>query len=140
MTVSRLNKNQSLNDQLLQNSNLLVLSTIVFFVSTISTPDRVLLGLSELITNIKLQLYISGIEIINARLGTTLNFDKVLPCLPQDERRDGSICLEWMDRARLYLHFYSLQDHIKCYNLKWIALNDQISPTDCIEMATGVHW
>lgn len=81
-----------------------------------------------------------GIEIINARLGTTLNFNKVLPCLPHDDRHDGSICLEWMDKGRLYLHFYRFHDNIKCYNLKWISLNENVSPTDCIEMATGVHW
>ncbi|CAH1135129.1 unnamed protein product [Ceutorhynchus assimilis] len=81
-----------------------------------------------------------GIEIINAKLGTTLNYDQVLPCLPQDERRDGSICLEWMDKARLYLHVYTLQDRIKCYNLKWISLNDYLAPTDCFEMFNGVHW
>ncbi|XP_019763989.1 myogenesis-regulating glycosidase isoform X2 [Dendroctonus ponderosae] len=81
-----------------------------------------------------------GVELVSARLGTTMNYDKVLPCLPQDERRDGSICLEWMDRARLYLHVYNMQESVKCYNLKWIALNDHISPTDCIEMAPGVHW
>ncbi|KAL1509393.1 hypothetical protein ABEB36_004142 [Hypothenemus hampei] len=81
-----------------------------------------------------------GVETINARLGTTLSYNKVLPCLPQDERNDGSICLEWMDRARLYLHFYTLQDHVKCYNLRWISLNEHIAPTDCIEMTPGVHW
>lgn len=81
-----------------------------------------------------------GIEILNARIGTTLNYDKVMPCLEQDELDSGSICFEWMDRARLYLSFYLLQDEIKCYNLKWISLNDGIFPTDCFEMNSGVHW
>ncbi|XP_050303978.1 myogenesis-regulating glycosidase isoform X2 [Anthonomus grandis grandis] len=81
-----------------------------------------------------------GIEIISARLGTTLNYNTVLPCLPQDERKDGSICLEWMDRARLYLHAYTLNEHVKCYNLEWYSLNENLAPTDCIELAPGVHW
>ncbi|XP_066262910.1 myogenesis-regulating glycosidase isoform X2 [Euwallacea similis] len=81
-----------------------------------------------------------GTELLNARLGTTINYDKVLPCLPQDERRDGSICLEWMDRARLYLGYYVLRDNVKCYNLNWISLNEDLAPTDCIEMTPGVHW
>ncbi|XP_060526569.1 myogenesis-regulating glycosidase isoform X2 [Cylas formicarius] len=81
-----------------------------------------------------------GVEIIHARLGTTINFDKVLPCLEMDQRNDGSICMEWMYRARLYLHLYKVHDNIKCYNLKWIALNENLPPTDCFEMAPGVHW
>ncbi|XP_076259597.1 myogenesis-regulating glycosidase isoform X2 [Rhynchophorus ferrugineus] len=81
-----------------------------------------------------------GLEIINAHLGTTLNYDNVLPCLPSDEKNDGSICLEWMDRARLYLNTYNYSDGIKCYNLKWISLNEQLAPTDCFEMTTGLHW
>lgn len=81
-----------------------------------------------------------GVEILNARIGTTLNYDKVMSCLEQDEQHSGSICFEWMDRARLYLSFYLPQDEIKCYNLRWISLNDGIFPTDCFEMNSGVHW
>lgn len=39
-----------------------------------------------------------GNDIVRATLGTTLNYDKVLPCLPLDNKNDGSICLEWMHR------------------------------------------
>lgn len=39
-----------------------------------------------------------GNDIVRASLGTSLNYDKVLPCLPKDKRQDGSICLEWMHR------------------------------------------
>lgn len=39
-----------------------------------------------------------GNDIVKATLGTTINYDKVLPCLPADNKDDGSICLEWMYR------------------------------------------
>ncbi|KAJ8965872.1 hypothetical protein NQ314_003852 [Rhamnusium bicolor] len=80
-----------------------------------------------------------GVEIVLARLGTTINYDKVFPCLPMDKKKDGSICLEWMHRARLYLNFYELKEDIKCYNLRWISLSDSVSPTDCFDMTNG-HW
>ncbi|CAH1992710.1 unnamed protein product [Acanthoscelides obtectus] len=80
-----------------------------------------------------------GIPIVNALLGTTINYDKVLPCLPADQRNDGSICLEWMDRARLYLNFIQLETDVKCYTLQWTALSENIAPTDCFDM-TNNHW
>ncbi|XP_030756966.1 myogenesis-regulating glycosidase [Sitophilus oryzae] len=78
-------------------------------------------------------------EVVHARLGTTINSVNVLPCLPHDER-NGSICMEWMDRARLYLHLYTMQGDIRCYNLKWLSLNEHLSPTDCFEMRSNLHW
>ncbi|KAJ8985628.1 hypothetical protein NQ317_015123 [Molorchus minor] len=80
-----------------------------------------------------------GVEIILAKLGVTINYDKVLSCLPADQRKDGSICLEWMHRARLYLSFYNLANDVKCYNLHWISLSDSLAPTDCFDM-TSSHW
>ncbi|KAJ8914957.1 hypothetical protein NQ315_002481 [Exocentrus adspersus] len=79
-----------------------------------------------------------GAEILFAKLGVTIKYDKVLPCLPINKRNDGSICLEWMHRARLYLHYYELHG-VKCYNLKWISLSQNIAPTDCFDM-TNSHW
>lgn len=80
------------------------------------------------------------IEIISGRLGTTLNYDKVHSCLPQDEKDDGSICLEWMQHARLYLNFYQLEN-VKCYNIKWISLAENVDPTDCYDLQLGNgHW
>ncbi|XP_044259481.1 myogenesis-regulating glycosidase isoform X1 [Tribolium madens] len=80
-----------------------------------------------------------GVEIIRARLGTTIKYDKALPCLPIDEKHDGSICFEWMGNARLYLQYYQLNPEVKCYNLQWIALNDGMSPTDCFSLGDD-HW
>lgn len=82
-----------------------------------------------------------GVEIIKGRLGTTLNYDKVYPCLPQDDRGDGSICMEWMERARLYLHFYEINPEVRCYNLKWVSLSENVHPTDCFDIsAPNTYW
>lgn len=80
-----------------------------------------------------------GMEIIKGRLGTTLNYNTVLNCLPTDQRKDKSHCFEWMGRARLYLNMYNLPHDVKCYNLHWIALSNNILPTDCFDFSTG-HW
>lgn len=40
----------------------------------------------------------NGNDQIRATLGTSLNYEKVLPCLPMNKKDDGSICLEWMHR------------------------------------------
>lgn len=80
-----------------------------------------------------------GSEIIHSRLGVSLNYDKVFPCLPEDDRDDGSTCLEWMDRARMYLDHYSLYEDMKCYNVEWFALTDSISPKDCFDLSNA-HW
>ncbi|XP_017773034.1 PREDICTED: uncharacterized family 31 glucosidase KIAA1161 isoform X2 [Nicrophorus vespilloides] len=81
-----------------------------------------------------------GVDIVQGRLGTTLNYDKVLPCLAEDDRNDGSICMEWMHRARLYLHFYELHEDVRCYNMKWISLSKDLEPTDCIDLHESGHW
>lgn len=47
---------------------------------------------------------LQGNDIVKATLGTTINYDKVLPCLPANNRDDGSICLEWMHRC-VYCHY-----------------------------------
>ncbi|KAL3277390.1 hypothetical protein HHI36_012739 [Cryptolaemus montrouzieri] len=80
-----------------------------------------------------------GQEIINANLGLTLNVDAVHPCLPKDQV-EHSICLEWMQRARLYLDSYELNSRVKCYNLKWIALGDNRELIDCFEFSSNEHW
>ncbi|KAF5283626.1 hypothetical protein FQA39_LY17275 [Lamprigera yunnana] len=82
-----------------------------------------------------------GADVIRGRLGTTMNYKEAHSCLPTDEREDGSICLEWMDRARLYLKFYSLNAEVSCYNLEWISLSKHIHPTDCFDLSPGTeHW
>lgn len=82
-----------------------------------------------------------GNEIITGRLGTTINYDTVYPCLDEDFVQDGSICLEWMNRARLYLNFRQLNSEVRCYNIHWKSLNPGIAPTDCYDWsATNGHW
>lgn len=79
--------------------------------------------------------------IIRGRLGTTFQYDKVHPCLPEDDRNDGSICLEWMDRSRLYLQFYEMNPEVRCYNLNWLSLSNNIDPTDCFDISSpNTHW
>lgn len=82
-----------------------------------------------------------GTEIIRGRLGTTINYDTVFPCLEEDVKDDGSICLEWMRRARLYFKFKEMQDDIRCYNIYWMSLSPDIAPTDCFDWSPeGGHW
>lgn len=82
-----------------------------------------------------------GIEIINGRLGTTIDYDTVYPCLDDHIKDDGSICLEWMDRARLYLNFYTMQTDVRCYKIHWISLSSDVSPTDCYNWnPENGHW
>lgn len=78
-----------------------------------------------------------GSTIISSRLGTSFYYDKVHPCLPEDSRNDGSLCLEWMQRARLYLDYYELNGELKCYNLKWMSLTEEITPSDCFDISQG---
>lgn len=43
-------------------------------------------------------------------------------------------------RARLYLSFFDSDEEVKCYNLRWVSLSDEISPTDCFDLGGGSHW
>ncbi|CAG9857402.1 unnamed protein product [Phyllotreta striolata] len=81
----------------------------------------------------------NGGDIVQIQLGTTLDYDNVLPCLSKDQRNDGSLCLEWMNRARLYLSFADLGSDVKRYNFEWIALSEDFHPTDCFDMSNA-HW
>ncbi|XP_031337819.1 myogenesis-regulating glycosidase isoform X1 [Photinus pyralis] len=84
---------------------------------------------------------LDGINSIRGRLGITMNYKQAHSCLPADERNDGSICFEWMDRARLYLKHYDLNPEVRCYNLQWISLSENINPTDCFDLSLGSgHW
>ncbi|XP_018320053.1 myogenesis-regulating glycosidase isoform X2 [Agrilus planipennis] len=82
-----------------------------------------------------------GIEVLRGRLGTTLNYNKAFPCLRTDEKADGSICLEWMNHARLYMNTFRLFPDTECYNFQWVSLAEEIAPTDCFDLSprTG-HW
>lgn len=128
---------------------ILLFLTIAFLIGTAYTIHYRLLSQKAYFDKIKfnkvsrmMRIHNSdGVVIVNARLGTTWQFDKVHPCLPEDTRDDGSLCLEWMERARLYLHYYELNGELKCYNLKWMSLKDEITPCDCFDMSQGSgHW
>ncbi|KAG5886008.1 hypothetical protein JTB14_018425 [Gonioctena quinquepunctata] len=80
-----------------------------------------------------------SVPILHATLGTTLNYDIVLPCLPVDVKDDGSRCLEWMHRARLYLSHHDFGNNLSCYNLRWISLSEKVPLTDCFDMSNS-HW
>lgn len=70
-----------------------------------------------------------------------MNYDIVYPCLDHDILDDGSICLEWMNRARLYLNFYQMQSDVRCYNIHWISLSPGVAPTDCYDWnPENGHW
>lgn len=80
-----------------------------------------------------------GEDIVQLTLGITIDYDPVLNCLPENSREDGSLCLEWMNRARLYMNFYDFGSDVKCYNLQWVSLSDNLAPTDCFDMSDA-HW
>nr|XP_022900826.1 uncharacterized family 31 glucosidase KIAA1161 isoform X2 [Onthophagus taurus] len=81
-----------------------------------------------------------GVNIIKGNLGTTLPNNKIFPCLPQNTRNDDSICLEWMDGARLYIDLFQMNPETRCYNFQWISLNEKVEPTDCFDLVPGEYW
>lgn len=82
-----------------------------------------------------------GVDVIRGRLGTTMNYNKVHACLPADLREDDSICMEWMNRARLYLRTFEMNSKVKCYNFEWMSLSENIFPTDCFDLSPATeHW
>jgi len=47
-----------------------------------------------------------GAELVRGELGTLIGRgEKAYACLARDEKKDGSVCLEWMHKARLHLHY-----------------------------------
>lgn len=82
-----------------------------------------------------------GGEIALGYLGVELpETDRVFHCLPQDQRSDGSVCMEWMHKARLYLS-YSGHDSLRCYHITWVSLDPDLHPTDCYEDGDNYgHW
>jgi len=82
-----------------------------------------------------------GVEIALGYLATELpDTDRVFRCLPQDEREDGSVCMEWMDQARLYLS-YSERAGLRCYHFSWLSQDAGVRPTDCYEDGDNYgHW
>lgn len=99
-----------------------------------------------------------GNELLRGELGRFLrDSDKVYSCLSRHERK-GMYCMEWMGRARLYLKYekQAKQDghqeactkppceEYRCYHIEWVALADDVFPTDCFDLTTaagaGSHW
>lgn len=85
-----------------------------------------------------------GLSVLEGQLGTTLNYKTVHACLPFDEWDDGSLCLEWMHRARLHMRMFHwpTDDSIRCYNVHWMSLRSGIEPTDCYGSTPNKngHW
>ncbi|XP_046687461.1 myogenesis-regulating glycosidase-like [Homalodisca vitripennis] len=82
-----------------------------------------------------------GLEIALGYLATELpETDRVFNCLPEDERNDGSVCMEWMNLARLYLS-YSENAGLRCYRFVWLSQDPAVRPTDCYEDGDNYgHW
>lgn len=66
--------------------------------------------------------------------------DRVFHCLPNDQKSDGSVCMEWLNHARLYLN-YRESEGLRCYHITWLSLEPGDFPTDCYEDGGDFgHW
>lgn len=84
-----------------------------------------------------------GVDVFTGELGKTVHIDKPHHCLADSIKEDGSICLEWNSRARLYLNVdESLADvNVRCYVVHWQALSKGLYPTDCFDISEEKgHW
>lgn len=83
-----------------------------------------------------------GSDIITGILGIDMIGDRPFRCLPENTLDDGSVCLEWVSMARLYINKDITDDeNIKCYSLHWKSLRKDWHPKDCF--FTGPdrgHW
>ncbi|XP_013183031.1 myogenesis-regulating glycosidase isoform X2 [Amyelois transitella] len=85
------------------------------------------------------------VEIFKASLAVGIEGKvKAYPCLPEDRRKDGSECLEWLHTLRFYLKSLPHDpgvDNTTCYSIHWKALRKDVYPNDCFDWAdTKVHW
>ncbi|KAK9296267.1 hypothetical protein QLX08_009689 [Tetragonisca angustula] len=82
----------------------------------------------------------TGAEVIAARLGNDIPADTgVFPCLSHYQKQD-SVCLEWLQQARLYLAHTKHAD-MHCYHITWQSLNSYYSPKDCFDWSPKRgHW
>ncbi|XP_059614356.1 myogenesis-regulating glycosidase isoform X1 [Phlebotomus argentipes] len=82
-----------------------------------------------------------GTLMVTGRLGTTIHADKAYHCLTNNTLDDGSVCLEWDGKARMYLNFRELSPTVPCYTIRWQSLSPDVLPTDCYESFMGQgHW
>ncbi|XP_026675374.1 myogenesis-regulating glycosidase isoform X2 [Ceratina calcarata] len=82
----------------------------------------------------------TGAEVIAARLGEGIAADTgVFPCLPHHQKQD-SVCLEWLQQARLYLGHTQHPD-MHCYHVTWQSLSPYYNPQDCFDWSPKRgHW
>ncbi|GFG36654.1 hypothetical protein Cfor_09395 [Coptotermes formosanus] len=79
-----------------------------------------------------------GRQILYGHLGMHLDGDQAFRCLPHDIRDDISVCMEWMNKARLYMN-YTEHVGVRCYHITWESLMLDFYPTDCYDWSGG-HW
>ncbi|XP_069682510.1 myogenesis-regulating glycosidase isoform X2 [Periplaneta americana] len=81
-----------------------------------------------------------GQEIMFGYLGMELGGDRAFPCLPHNILDDKIVCMEWMDKARLYIN-YTEHVGVRCYHITWESLRENYHPTDCYDWSDGHgHW
>nr|CAD7594626.1 unnamed protein product [Timema genevievae] len=82
----------------------------------------------------------AGVEILHGNLGTFLNYETAYKCLEHNQKTDGSVCLEWMNRARFYMNYREFRQ-VHCYYITWESIADDVSPMDCFDWSHGQgHW
>lgn len=79
-----------------------------------------------------------GRQILYGHLGMHIGGDQAFRCLPHDIRDDISVCMEWMNKARLYIN-YTEHVGVRCYHITWESLMWDFYPTDCYDWSGG-HW
>lgn len=79
-----------------------------------------------------------GRQILHGHLGLPLGGGNAFPCLAKDIRDDISVCMEWMNKARLYIN-YTEHVTVRCYHITWESLMQDLYPTDCYDWSGG-HW
>ncbi|XP_063225903.1 myogenesis-regulating glycosidase isoform X2 [Bacillus rossius redtenbacheri] len=82
----------------------------------------------------------AGAEVLLGDLGTMLRPGRGHNCLVRDQRSDGSVCLEWMHQARLYLN-HRAHGPVHCYHVTWESLAEGSNLTDCYDWSEDKgHW
>ncbi|KAJ2949760.1 hypothetical protein O0L34_g15691 [Tuta absoluta] len=85
------------------------------------------------------------VEIFKASLAVGIKEkSKAYPCLKEQNKPDGSKCMEWLNYFRFYLKWVPHDpgaDNTTCYSIHWQALREDVYPNDCFDWVdTKVHW
>lgn len=83
-----------------------------------------------------------GHDIISGKLAADLH-GRPFQCLPEDFLDDGSMCLEWVEMARMYLNHDKVNSNqnVDCYSLYWKSLIPDWNPVDCFDVGPDLgHW